>query len=82
MAGVDGTLEGRLTEPRYRGRLIGKTGSLTRVSTLTGYLTTPKAAKFTRSPFLCNNFRTTLPTVRAAQDRLLKRLIEGGRPTN
>jgi serine-type D-Ala-D-Ala carboxypeptidase/endopeptidase (penicillin-binding protein 4) len=78
VAGEDGTLGGRLTEPAYRGRLIGKTGSLTRVSTLAGYLTDTNGEVYALA-ILCNNFRTTLPYVRAAQDRLLKRLIEGGR---
>ncbi len=47
VAGEDGTLEGRLTEPEYRGRLIGKTGSLTRVCTLAGYLTDTEGEVYT-----------------------------------
>jgi len=38
IAGVDGSLEGRLAGPLCRGRILGKTGSLTDVSALSGYV--------------------------------------------
>ncbi len=38
VAGVDGSLEGRLAGPRCRGRVLAKTGSLAGVSALSGYV--------------------------------------------
>ncbi len=38
VGGVDGSLAGRFTQPPLRGRVFAKTGSLTEVSTLSGYL--------------------------------------------
>jgi D-alanyl-D-alanine carboxypeptidase/D-alanyl-D-alanine-endopeptidase (penicillin-binding protein 4) len=38
VGGVDGTLHARFDEPRLRGRIRGKTGTLERVASLAGYL--------------------------------------------
>ena len=40
IAGEDGTLEGRMREAPLRGNVIAKTGTLTGVRALSGYLTT------------------------------------------
>ena len=40
IGGVDGTLMGRLTEENQKGRVRAKTGFMTGISSLTGYLTT------------------------------------------
>lgn len=41
IAGVDGTLEHRMMEPYLRGRVIAKTGSISGVRTLSGYVFVP-----------------------------------------
>ncbi len=38
ISGVDGTMEKRLDKPPYRGRVLGKTGYITAVSSLSGYV--------------------------------------------
>jgi D-alanyl-D-alanine carboxypeptidase len=38
VSGVDGTLDDRLTEAPYRGRVLGKTGYIAGVSCLSGYV--------------------------------------------
>jgi D-alanyl-D-alanine carboxypeptidase/D-alanyl-D-alanine-endopeptidase (penicillin-binding protein 4) len=40
IAGVDGTLEGRFTKSPLKGKMWAKTGTLSEVNTLSGYLTT------------------------------------------
>ena len=39
IAGVDGTLKKRMTEPLTKGRVKAKTGTVTGISSLAGYLT-------------------------------------------
>jgi D-alanyl-D-alanine carboxypeptidase/D-alanyl-D-alanine-endopeptidase (penicillin-binding protein 4) len=40
IGGVDGTLKGRFTQDSIRGRVIAKTGSMSHVNSLAGYITT------------------------------------------
>ena len=42
LAGTDGTLEGRMREGPLNQRVLAKTGTLSGVRTLSGYLTTPR----------------------------------------
>lgn len=42
VGGVDGTLDKRFTEARYKGKIIGKSGYISRVRTLSGVATTPR----------------------------------------
>ncbi len=52
IAGHDGTLTGRLK--KFEGRISAKTGSLTYVHSLSGYVTTPKGERLAFS-ILCND---------------------------
>ncbi|MBN1516026.1 D-alanyl-D-alanine carboxypeptidase/D-alanyl-D-alanine-endopeptidase [Candidatus Sumerlaeota bacterium] len=49
LSGSKGTLKGRMTSSRLKGRVYGKTGTLNGVSTLSGYYITPKGTIFTFS---------------------------------
>ena len=75
VSGRDGTLSGRMGGTKYAGRLRGKTGSMTRVSALAGYLEGNNGEMYAVA-FMFNNFRTTLSRVRAIQDQILERLVE------
>jgi D-alanyl-D-alanine carboxypeptidase/D-alanyl-D-alanine-endopeptidase (penicillin-binding protein 4) len=75
VSGKDGTLSGRMGGVKYAGRMKGKTGSMTRVSALAGYLQGNNGELYAIA-FMFNNFRTTLPRVRAIQDQILERLVE------
>jgi PBP4 family serine-type D-alanyl-D-alanine carboxypeptidase len=76
VSGVDGTLQGRLGGADYGGRMYGKTGSMTRVSSLAGYVTARNGETFAVA-ILCNNFRTSLTHIRRVQDRILEQVIDG-----
>jgi PBP4 family serine-type D-alanyl-D-alanine carboxypeptidase len=72
VSGEDGTLSGRLGRDNV-GRLRGKTGSMTRVSALAGYFAGNNGEIYAIA-FMFNNFRISLPRVRAVQDLILERL--------
>lgn len=55
IAGVDGTLEHRMTESSIRGKLRAKTGTMTGVSALSGYVTGVHGKKYSFA-ILINNF--------------------------
>jgi D-alanyl-D-alanine carboxypeptidase/D-alanyl-D-alanine-endopeptidase (penicillin-binding protein 4) len=42
VGGVDGTLDGRFTESKYKGKIVGKSGYISGVRTLSGVATTPR----------------------------------------
>lgn len=75
VSGTDGTLSGRLGGVKNAGKLRGKTGSMTRVSCLAGYLDGDNGEKYAIA-FMFNNFRISLPRVRALQDAILERLVQ------
>ncbi len=74
LAGHDGTLEARLVDTPAGGTVLAKTGSMTGVRTLAGYAT---AANGERLAFalLGNNFDVPGPTVEAAIDACVLRLV-------
>jgi D-alanyl-D-alanine carboxypeptidase/D-alanyl-D-alanine-endopeptidase (penicillin-binding protein 4) len=71
-AGVDGTLEERLTLPQYRGRIHAKTGSLRSAYALSGYVETARGRRLAFS-LLINNPRRSVRTV---QDDLCRALVD------
>lgn len=68
--------EKRLAESPYRGNVLAKTGSLSGVSTLSGYAKA-RSGKVYAFSILCNRIRG-LSQARAAQDRILRAVIDHG----
>ena len=82
VAGVDaGTLEDRLAEPRYRGAVVGKSGTVRvlRISTLAGVAYT---RKFGRTFFAVMTRGVPLWVARERQNSFLRELLDvgGARP--
>ncbi|MEM9596343.1 MAG: D-alanyl-D-alanine carboxypeptidase/D-alanyl-D-alanine-endopeptidase [Acidobacteriota bacterium] len=73
---VDLRWRDRLAEPPYRGNVLAKTGTLNRVSTLSGYAKA-KSGKIYAFSILCNASRVNW-RAKAAQDRILRALIDHG----
>ncbi len=76
VAGVDGTLRNRMRDTIAQGRVRAKTGSLGRVSTLSGYLTTQSGEELAFA-ILMNNYNGSSATARAVQDAIVVRLVQG-----
>ena len=78
VAGVDpGTLEDRLAEPRYRGAVVGKSGTVRvlRISTLAGVAYT---RKFGRTFFAVMTRGVPLWVARERQNSFLRELLDAG----
>ncbi len=75
VAGADGTLRRRLTEPRYRGRVRGKTGFVSRVSSVSGFAQTDDGEVIAFS-ILVNGFSGWSGHVKAVQDDVLRKLCD------
>ncbi|MCX6600322.1 MAG: D-alanyl-D-alanine carboxypeptidase/D-alanyl-D-alanine-endopeptidase [bacterium] len=74
VSGTDGTLAYRLNAPQVVGRVHGKTGTMTQVSNIAGYVQTERGESFAFA-ILCDHFSNSIHRVRTAQDRLLERLV-------
>jgi serine-type D-Ala-D-Ala carboxypeptidase/endopeptidase (penicillin-binding protein 4) len=69
VGGVDGTLAGRMTEAPSRGNVRAKTGTLSNVTALSGYVTTTTGTPLAFA--IMNNHHTrTAAEARAAEDRI------------
>ncbi|MFQ3610238.1 MAG: D-alanyl-D-alanine carboxypeptidase/D-alanyl-D-alanine-endopeptidase [Fimbriimonadales bacterium] len=73
--GVDGTLRNRLRETPVQGKGFAKTGSLYRVSSLSGYLEC-RSGRVVVFAIVMNAYTTSASDARALQDRLVRLLWE------
>ncbi len=78
LAGVEGTLRNRLKDGPAHRNLRGKTGSLSNVSSLSGYVDSADGHSLAFS-MMANHFTTKTRAVRDAQDRIAG-LLAGYRP--
>jgi D-alanyl-D-alanine carboxypeptidase/D-alanyl-D-alanine-endopeptidase (penicillin-binding protein 4) len=76
--GVDGTLERRLRGSRAEGRVHAKTGSMSNVRALAGYVTTIAGERLAFA-IVANNFKARGSTIDAVTDRALDALVGKGR---
>jgi len=75
VAGADGTLNERMKEPPLAGKIHAKTGSVTHVRALSGYVETPGGRKLIFS-FLSNNQGGKNHEVQAAIDGVCLAMVE------
>jgi len=75
VGGLDGTLSGRFGETATAGRVHAKTGSLSHVSALSGYLQRPDGGWLAFS-ILVNNFNSRTAEVRGIMDRICNLILE------
>jgi len=79
IAGVDGTIGGRMRGTAAQGNVHAKTGTVDKARSLSGYVTTADGQMLLFS-FLCNNFTTPTREVERVQDAILVALAERPRP--
>jgi D-alanyl-D-alanine carboxypeptidase/D-alanyl-D-alanine-endopeptidase (penicillin-binding protein 4) len=72
--GVNGNIANRLTNTPASGRVWAKTGSMSQVRSLSGYIVTVEGEPLVFS-FLVNGFRVPTREIDAAMDRALLRLV-------
>ena len=81
VAGVSGSLADRMKGTSAEGRVAAKTGSMSGVRALSGYLTTSDGEPLAFS-FLVNNYRVASSEIDAVMDRALVRLVSFSRRTS
>jgi PBP4 family serine-type D-alanyl-D-alanine carboxypeptidase len=74
-SGMDGTLSGRMGSQKLAGRVRAKTGTITYVSSLAGYLTLASGEDVAFA-MICNNFRTSRHLIRRVQDQIIERIYD------
>ena len=72
---VDGTLGNRLTDSAAKGRIRAKTGSMTHVRSLSGFVTT-KNNEILAFSILSNNYDAAVEAVDTVFDRIVLRLLD------
>jgi serine-type D-Ala-D-Ala carboxypeptidase/endopeptidase (penicillin-binding protein 4) len=75
VSGVDGTLEHRMKNQKIKGRIVGKTGSLSHVSALSGYILRRNGTRYAFS-ILVNNYNAPTSDVRELIDKLCSLLVD------
>jgi D-alanyl-D-alanine carboxypeptidase/D-alanyl-D-alanine-endopeptidase (penicillin-binding protein 4) len=75
VAGVDGTLEQRMRGTAAEGNVRGKTGTLSNVRSLSGYVTTA-GGRLLLFSILCNNYLVPTAFVTRVQDSIAVHLAE------
>jgi D-alanyl-D-alanine carboxypeptidase/D-alanyl-D-alanine-endopeptidase (penicillin-binding protein 4) len=75
IAGIDGTLENRTRKTKAENNVHAKTGTLSGVSTLSGYLTNKKKHTIAFS-ILMQNFVGSASKAKKLQDEICKILVE------
>lgn len=75
IGGIDGTLENRMTDKKIRNNVHAKTGTLSGVSSLTGYLTNARGHIIAFS-IIMQNYTGTSSFARQIQDEICKILSE------
>jgi D-alanyl-D-alanine carboxypeptidase/D-alanyl-D-alanine-endopeptidase (penicillin-binding protein 4) len=73
IGGVDGTLAGRFTDPALRGKVFAKTGTLSEVNALSGYLIAASGRTLAFS-ILCNDRTPAGDAPRVAMDKIVAAL--------
>jgi len=77
VSGTDGTLRHRLDNAACRGCIAAKTGTINRVSTLSGYIRTPDGRDYAFS-ILCDQLGGgTVSQARTFQDAICRAIIQG-----
>jgi len=74
-SGGEGTLKGRLKGPRYKGKIIGKTGTLNDVSALSGYARGASGKLYAFS-ILMNRTNKATVAMRGIQDRIAALIVD------
>jgi D-alanyl-D-alanine carboxypeptidase/D-alanyl-D-alanine-endopeptidase (penicillin-binding protein 4) len=77
VSGVDGSLSDRLKNAPYKGAVRAKTGSLSHVNSLAGYITTTSGQRVAFS-ILCNNHNLSNKKVVETIDRIVEKIVTGG----
>ena len=78
IAGVDGTLEKRLNGTKAQNNLHAKTGTISRVSAISGYLKTSDGEMLAFS-MIANNFLVGTNAAEQLQNRAIERLADFSR---
>jgi serine-type D-Ala-D-Ala carboxypeptidase/endopeptidase (penicillin-binding protein 4) len=71
VAGVDGSLSGRFTQSPVKGKFFAKTGTLSEVNALSGYLTA-RSGKTVILSILCNDHDPSSEATRKAADKIVE----------
>ena len=75
-AGIDGTLRKRMTGPPCRGRIIGKTGYILKVSCLSGYVLDKTGKPALAFSIMANDMPGRVAPAKALQDEICTMLVE------
>jgi D-alanyl-D-alanine carboxypeptidase/D-alanyl-D-alanine-endopeptidase (penicillin-binding protein 4) len=79
VAGMSGTLANRMKGTVAEGRVRGKTGTMSHVRSLAGYLTTLEGEPIVFS-LIANDFRVPAVEIDAVMDEALIRVVQFQRP--
>lgn len=74
-SGVDGTIGSRLSTDGMMGRVRAKTGTITNVSALAGYIGLDSGKKLAFA-IMCNNFRCSRHYIRNVQDNIVRAVFQ------